>query len=133
YIFNLRGNQRTVGEKSRQEGGKIFGSGSRAPIAITILIKDGSDKHEIHYHEVEDYLSRDDKLNIISEYKSVENIEWQTIEPNEHNDWINQRSSLFQKFNALNESFFYTQSIGIGTSRDYWVYNFSDQIAQENA
>ncbi len=39
YIFHLRGNQRTSGELSRQEGGKIFGAGSRAPIAITILVK----------------------------------------------------------------------------------------------
>lgn len=39
YIFNLRGNQRTSGELSRKEGGKIFGSGSRTPIAITLLIK----------------------------------------------------------------------------------------------
>lgn len=36
YVFNLRGNQRTSGELSRKEGGKIFGSGSRTPIAITI-------------------------------------------------------------------------------------------------
>src|SRR5690606_3282238 len=34
YVFHLRGNQRTSGELSRKEGGKIFGSGSRAPIAI---------------------------------------------------------------------------------------------------
>lgn len=41
YVFNLRGNQRTSGELSRKEGGKIFGSGSRTPIAITILVKKG--------------------------------------------------------------------------------------------
>jgi len=39
YVFNLRGNQRTSGELSRREGGKIFGSGSRTPIAITLLVK----------------------------------------------------------------------------------------------
>ncbi|MFN9398354.1 MAG: Eco57I restriction-modification methylase domain-containing protein, partial [Dolichospermum sp.] len=39
YCFNLRGNQRTSGEQSRKEGGKIFGSGSRATIAIIFLIK----------------------------------------------------------------------------------------------
>ena len=39
YVFNLRGNQRTSGELSRKEGGKIFGSGSRTPISITLLIK----------------------------------------------------------------------------------------------
>jgi predicted helicase len=44
YVFNLRGNQRTSGELSRKEGGKIFGSGSRTPIAITILVKKGEEK-----------------------------------------------------------------------------------------
>ena len=39
YVFNLRGDQRTSGELSRKEGGKIFGSGSRTPVAITILVK----------------------------------------------------------------------------------------------
>ncbi len=42
YVFNLRGNQRTSGELSRREGGKIFGSGSRTPIAITLLVKKGN-------------------------------------------------------------------------------------------
>ena len=43
YVFNLRGNQRTQGEVSRREGGKIFGSGSRTPVAITILVKGGKE------------------------------------------------------------------------------------------
>lgn len=66
YVFNLRGDQRTQGETSRREGGKIFGSGSRAPIAITILVKaphEGSAK--IFYRDIGDYLSRDEKLSII--------------------------------------------------------------------
>lgn len=46
YVFNLRGNQRTSGELSRKEGGKIFGSGSRTPVAITILVK-----HPIGYRQ----------------------------------------------------------------------------------
>jgi hypothetical protein len=41
YVYNLRGNQRTSGELSRKEGGKIFGSGSRTPVAVTILVKRG--------------------------------------------------------------------------------------------
>jgi predicted helicase len=39
HVFNLRGNQRTAGELSRREGGKIFDSGSRATVAITVLVK----------------------------------------------------------------------------------------------
>ena len=40
HIFNLRGNQRTAGEQSRKEGGKVFGGGSRATVAVTVLVKD---------------------------------------------------------------------------------------------
>ena len=39
YVLNLRGNQRTSGERSRREGGKVFGQGSRAPVAITVLVR----------------------------------------------------------------------------------------------
>lgn len=91
YIYNLRGDQRTQGEVSRKEGGKIFGSGSRTPIAISVLVKDGSEKHELRYHDIGDYLSRDEKLKIISETGTIENINWDKITPDLNNDWINQR------------------------------------------
>ncbi|MBQ7630896.1 MAG: N-6 DNA methylase, partial [Selenomonadaceae bacterium] len=74
YVFNLRGNQRTQGEISRREGGKIFGSGSRAPIAITILVKNNSDGDaKIFYCDIGDYLNREQKLSRIAEFKSVLN------------------------------------------------------------
>jgi len=41
YVFNLRGNARTQGELRQKEAGNVFGSGSRTPIAITILVKKG--------------------------------------------------------------------------------------------
>ena len=68
YVFNLRGNQRTSGELSRKEGGKIFGSGSRTPITITLLVKNPTKKQEkatIYYHDIGDYLTREQKLEII--------------------------------------------------------------------
>ncbi|EAC6975922.1 helicase, partial [Listeria monocytogenes] len=87
YIFNLRGDQRTQGETSRKEGGKIFGSGSRTPIAISILVKDGSDNHEVHYHDIGDYLTREQKLLKLKDVKSVLNMEWKNIVPDKNNDW----------------------------------------------
>lgn len=63
FVFNLRGNQRTSGELSRKEGGKIFGSGSRTPVAITILVKRKGVKKDgfVRYHDIGDYLSREQK------------------------------------------------------------------------
>ncbi|GHT21620.1 helicase [Bacteroidia bacterium] len=144
YVFNLRGNQRTSGELSRKEGGKIFGSGSRTPIAITLLVKKKNQTNqstEIYYRDIGDYLSREEKLSIIKKSGSIENTPWQTLTPNEHNDWINHRNDKFgefiplapeKKFDAKTESFFNTYSNGMVTSRDAWIYNFSEKALTES-
>ena len=136
YIFNLRGNQRTQGEQSRKEGGKIFGSGSRTSVAISILIKDASNSHELHYHDIGDYLSQKEKLNIISNLGDISSIDWKIIVPDENNDWINQRDKNFNKYKRLvsreNGVFGYSAT-GIVTSRDPWVYSFSKDKVLFNA
>src|SRR5699024_8616129 len=139
YIFNLRGDQRTQGERSRQEGGKIFGSGSRAPIAITLLIKDGSDNHEINYYDIGDYLKREEKLQIIDDLKTVENISWDKLKPDKNNDWINQRDEKYEEFipfineKLKNEGIFLEQYTGVYPARDAWVINFSKDKVEKNS
>ena len=145
YVFNLRGNQRTSGELSRKEGGKIFGSGSRTPIAITLLVKKPAHtgKADIYYYEVDDYLSREEKLSLVKKLGSVGNpqMPWQKLHPNEHGDWINHRNDRFlefiplapdKKFDGKTKTFFTTYAIGIATNRDAWVYNFSKRKITEN-
>nr|WP_298788528.1 type ISP restriction/modification enzyme [uncultured Marinococcus sp.] len=133
YVFNLRGNQRTKGEQSRKEGGKIFGSGSRAPISITILVKDGSDTHKLFYKDIGDNLSREEKLRIISDYSSLSSIEWQEIIPDENNDWVNQRDERYSEFMNLEGQIFVKRAIGVSTKRDSWVYNFSKAKVIKNS
>lgn len=135
YIFNLRGDQRTQGETSRKEGGKIFSSGSRTPITISILVKDCSDEHNINYYDIGDYLSRDDKLKILIDSKSINGIKWNSIKPDENNDWINQRDVNYLKYMALadeNNAIFNVKDIGIVTNRDAWVSNFSEKKVKDN-
>lgn len=141
YVFNLRGNCRTSGELRRKEAGNIFGLGSRTPIAITILVKNPKvqrDKAEIRYHDIGDYLTREQKLEIIKESKSVLNPDFPTeiITPNEHGDWLNQRNDAFSHFIPLNcekkflptsSSFFSTYSLGLATGRDAWVSGYSKE------
>lgn len=138
YVFHLRGNQRTSGELSRMEGGKIFGSGSRAPIAITLLVKnlDVKELGKIVFHEIGDYLTREEKLVKIEEFKSIHGITavdgWQMIIPDKHNDWIKQRDDSFSEYISLGDKkakggvvVFENYSRGISTARDAWCYNFS--------
>ncbi|MGN6554841.1 MAG: type ISP restriction/modification enzyme, partial [Verrucomicrobiota bacterium] len=141
YVFNLRGNQRTSGETSRMEGGKIFGSGSRAGIAISLFIKnpDKGGKCELQYHEMDSYLPREEKLAIIRGLQSLNGLhrekKWKRIQPNDSHDWINQRDPAFDKFRAFDEepnSVFLARSRGVETSRDPWVYNTSRKILVAN-
>lgn len=146
WVFNLRGNQRTSGELSRKEGGKLFGGGSRTPITITLLVKNPVVKTKnavIHYHDIGDYLSREEKLDIIKKFGSIASpdMTWQTLSSDEHGDWLSQRNDVFdtfipmepdKKFNAKSQSYFSTYAVGVNTARDAWVYNFSKSSVHEN-
>ena len=145
YVFHLRGNQRTSGELSRKEGGKIFGSGSRAPIAISIFIKNpiATEQGRIYMHDIGDYLSREDKLDKISVYKSLNGVSqangWLPITPDKYHDWVSQRDDSFGEFISLGDkknkselTVFDNYSLGVATNRDAWCYNSSTQAITDN-
>lgn len=138
YVFHLRGNARTAGELRRKEKDNVFGMGSRAPIAITVLVKNpnAAEHGQIYFHDIGDYLSRDEKLNKVAELASLVGITqaqaWQTITPDEHGDWLRQRDDGFTQFMVLGHKekskepkIFENFSLGVVTSRDSWCYNFS--------
>lgn len=138
YIFNLRGNARTQGEQRRKEKDNIFGQGTRTPIAISILVKDGSDAHELYYHDIGDYLSRKEKIQILENTGSVDELDWQRIIPDKNHDWINQRDPNYQKYTQLvsnsgKESVFGYNAMGIQTNRDSWLVGFSKHKTLNNA
>ena len=147
YVLNLRGNQRTQGERSRQEGGKVFGQGSRAPVAITILVRNPDAAHEgcrILYRDIGDYLNREEKLTILRNMGSIAGIEdWREITPDRHHDWIAQRSEEFQqlypvgskaaKSGITDDAIFKLFSNGYKTGKDAYLYNFSRDAGARNA
>ena len=147
YVLNLRGNARTSGELRRAEGDNAFGQGSRAPVAVTILVRNPNTEHEgcrILYRDIGDYLKREEKLTILHEAGSIAGIdEWRAITPDRHNDWIGQRSEAFQtlypigskeaKAGKSDEAIFKLYSRGLATSRDAYIYNFSRDACAANA
>lgn len=141
YIFHLRGNQRTSGELSRKEGGKIFGSGSRAPIAVSLLVKnpDATQHGKIYFHDIGDYLTREEKLAKTERFVSVDGInDWQVITPDEHGDWVNQRDESFNNFLSLGDKkksssvLFEDYSTGLQARGDAWFYNSSRSALSSN-
>ena len=144
WCFDLRGNQKTKGEISKKEGGKIFGSGSRTPVSIIILIKNPKKKKcTIHYKDIGDYHTREQKLKMVSDSKSIKGIkDWLIIKSDRHHDWIGQRSEEFNNCVAMgnkdtksgknNNAVFKTYSTGVKTNRDAWTYNSSKVVLSDN-
>lgn len=145
YIFNLRGNARTSGERRRQERGNVFGEGTRTPIAISILVKNPhSTQHgQIFYHDIGDYLDQRQKLTIIRGFGAISGIRranaWTTITPDDQNDWIKQRDAGFDEFIRIGDkksdgmlSLFDNYSLGVVTNRDAWCFNSSKSTLWEN-
>ena len=142
YVFNLRGAVRgRSGEVAKREGKNVFDI--MTGVAITILVKRKEHKGiaKIYYHDIGDYLNREEKFGIIRKSKSINGIDFRNITPNEHSDWLNQRNDIFpsfipleseKKLDAKSNSFFLINSNGVVTSRDSWVYNYSKNILVEN-
>ena len=68
---------------------------------------------------------------------------WDEIKPDRHHDWVGQRNEAFQGFYPLgskdakagkvDDSIFGLYSLGLMTSRDAYIYNFSHDACAKNA
>lgn len=145
YVFHLRGNARTSGELRRKEKDNVFGMGSRAPIAISLLVKNpqASKRGQIFFHDIGDYLNREEKLEKISAFASIDGITssqgWQAIAPDAHGDWLQQRDESFGEYIVLGDKdgnpapkLFANYSNGVKTQRDAWCYNASRPAVEAN-
>lgn len=144
YIYNLRGNARTSGEQRRKEKDNIFGEGTRTPVAIAVLVKKAGHvgEAELYYRDIGDYFSREEKLHILDDERSIEGTSWNSIVPDKAGDWINQRDVRYEKYQSMGDksskgknttnSIFILYGLGLGTNRDAWCYNFSRKECLKN-
>ncbi len=139
YVYDFRGNLRTVGRQAEAEGESAFSSGTRTGVAVLLLVRrPGSvptSGAEIRYRDIGDGLSTKEKQGIIAG-SSVHDDKWRTVTPNKHGDWINQRSEHFAILRPLANSgnqtdgsppLFGLASNGLETKRDAWVFSTSDR------
>ena len=135
YVLNLRGAVKgKVGNEAKAEGQNVFDI--QTGVAISILIKDGSQAHDIYYHDIGDYLSRRQKFEKLNKTSSIFEFDWENIEPDANNDWINQRDPHYQKYPSIvsnNDSPFLSNAVGISTNRDIWVSGFSKDKVLSNS
>lgn len=141
YIFDLRGNARTSGEQRRKEKDNVFGQGTRTPVIISLLVRnpDSSEHGAIRYHDIGDYLSREDKLSIVGASALGERFEWEVLHQDRHGDWLDQRDDSWYRFAPLGIEkvkeplgIFEMWSNGLKTERDVWAWNYSSNTLKVN-
>lgn len=143
YVYNLRGGIRgKIGEAAKREGGNVFPIMTGVAITILVKEKDKSREARIHYTEVDDYLSRQEKLDALDRDKSIANTDFERIHPNQHGDWVNQRDETYLTFQEIGDKstkgkgetpgVFTQYSLGLGTNRDSWCYNSSSLKVSAN-
>lgn len=141
YILNLKGGVRgKLGTIARREGGNVFDI--MTGVAISVLVKNPQSKTfgEIHYFNIGDFLTKKEKLEKITELKSIFNIDsWDMIHPDKYHDWISQRDEKFDNFIPVGDKknldiqpIFSDFSTGVITNRDSWAYNYSKQRLSQN-
>lgn len=132
YVLHLRGNACTSGEKRRKEGDNVFQAGGRAPVAITLLVKNptAAEFGRIRFHDIGDYLRLREKLDIVSRLGSIRAIEraddWLVVKPDDEGNWVKQGESEFEQFfplaskDDIEAAIFPLYSAGMKTNRDAW-------------
>ena len=115
----------------------------------------------LYYYDIGDYLKGEEKLSFLKNNKSAANVDWNKIVPSPNGDWLDKRDPIFNSFMPIcNEelkkkiarsrknnngelsnttiprlsanAIFAVYSLGAGTNRDVWAYNFSKNMLVEN-
>ena len=154
YFVDLKGNSRLHGEEAKKQGENVFNI--RVGCGIMFLVKNGdnpidNNKHrcQIKYLEVDDYASKKDKLNLLSQmavqiannvslrtYREVIEQKFNKITPSKQYQWLGQVENDWQNLVPLiskdcknnktgANAIFKLYSLGVATNRDKWVYDLN--------
>ena len=145
YILNLSGNVR---KNPKLSGTTHNVFGIQVGVSINFFIKrhDNTDAHaEIFYARVDEFWRKEDKYRYLDSKEHYRNIEWKPIKPDRRYTWLTEGlHAEFETFIPLGtkeakaekgetvDVIFQTYSLGVGTNRDTWVYNFNRNALTEN-
>lgn len=144
YLLNLGGNI----NKRQPAGSNVFDI--KIGVSIALLVRTGEpiDSPCILYNNETELLSKAQTFHFLKTHKSVSNVTWQKIQPDEKHTWITE--GLHADFDTLipigtkeakdgkgtaettEGVIFKNFSLGVSTNRDVWVYNFNQDALREN-
>ena len=136
HILDLGGNVR---KNPKLSGTTHNVFGIQVGVSINLFVKTKNElpkKANIYYARVDEFWRKAQKYDFLNEKGYVDNIEWQEIFPDSKHNWLT--AGMDSSFGSLipmgtkeakNEgldsvTIFKTFSLGVGTNRDEWVYDF---------
>jgi predicted helicase len=143
HILDLGGNVR---KNPKLSGSTHNVFGIQLGVSINFLVKMKSElprKAQIYYARVDEFWRKAQKYDFLNDKGDISNIEWQEITPDSKNNWL--IAGLDASFDscvpmgtkeAKNEgldsvTIFKTFSLGVGTNRDEWVYDFREDSLEK--
>ncbi len=140
YVLELGGNVRKNPKLSGTTH-NVFGIqvGVSVNLFIRLPKKAGAKRRaKIHYHAVPVDWRREQKYDFLNKAGSIAGVKWRKLTPDARHHWLTNGSDVaFAGFvpigsreakampNGDLEVIFKTYSLGVGTNRDEWVYDFS--------
>ncbi len=142
YILDLGGNVRKGLQVS---DANVFGI--RVGVSINLFVKRNGNPSSpgIYYYRTDELWNRRRKLDFLNESQHTGGVAWQSIQPDDRHTWLTE--GLHAEFNTFMpigskaakasktnkvETLFKTYSLGVTTSRDAWVYNFTENALVAN-
>ncbi len=141
YVINMKGNAHSSGETRRRQGGNVFNDQIRVGVAIYFLVRKFGEKgFRIHYNEVPDYTTAQEKLTYLHENRVVK-LKFEQIIPDKKYNWINKSENDFDELIPLmdknvkagihEKAIFGLFTRGVASLRDEWTYDFSLDTLKE--
>ena len=136
YVVNLRGDAYKSGDEFRREGDKVFGGGSRNGVQITVLVrnpaKDTAKPASLHYAEVPEYSSLDEKFDWLARLNDVTSDRFEPVPINDRHDWVDLTDGSFETLLPVCDTdrnkadvAVTAHASGVKTKCDSYVYSFS--------
>ena len=145
YILDLSGNVR---KNPKLSGTTHNVFGIQVGVSINFFIKrrgNVDSQAEIFYTRVDEFWRKDDKYRYLDSKKHYRNIEWKPITPDQRNTWLTEGlHTEFETFIPMGtkeakagkgeevDVIFKIYSLGVGTNRDAWAYNFNRNGLAQN-
>ncbi len=137
YVLDLGGNVR---KNPKLSGTTHNVFGIQVGVSINLFVKKNGTgrpkKSKIHYFHTDEFCRKEEKYDFLNEKASIASIEWQDISPDSKHNWLTAGlDSSFDSFMPMGTkeaktekldsiTIFKTFSLGVGTNRDEWVYDF---------